>query len=87
MSKRTIPVVDLSKFVNGNEKEKAAFVEEIGTAFHEIGFVGVTNHGIPKELIEGFYTNANQFFQPPCRHQAEIRNCRHGRSTGIYLVW
>ena len=30
MSKRTIPVVDLSKFVEGNDAEKQAFVNEIG---------------------------------------------------------
>ena len=41
MSKRTIPVVDLSKFVNGNAAEKQAFVNEVGAAFHEVGFVGI----------------------------------------------
>jgi isopenicillin N synthase-like dioxygenase len=65
MGKRTIPVVDLSKFVNGNEAERAAFVEKLGKAFHEIGFVGVTNHGIPKELIDGFYKTAKEFFALP----------------------
>ncbi|MFK7810037.1 MAG: isopenicillin N synthase family dioxygenase [Saprospiraceae bacterium] len=62
MSKRVIPVVDLSKFVNGTEEERTAFVQQIGNAFHEIGFVGVINHGIPKELIEDFYSNAKAFF-------------------------
>ena len=47
MSARTIPLVDLSSFTNGNEAERKAFVEKLGTAFHEIGFVGVINHGIP----------------------------------------
>ena len=55
MSKRTIPVVDLSKFVSGSASEKAAFVDELGKAFHEVGFVGVINHGIPKDLVDGFY--------------------------------
>jgi len=54
MSKRTIPVVDLSKFVNGNEQERAEFVQEIGKAFHEVGFVGVNNHGVPKDLVDDF---------------------------------
>ena len=62
MSKRTIPVVDLSKFVHGNAEERAEFVQEIGQAFHNIGFVGVKNHGIPKELVDGFYANAKAFF-------------------------
>ena len=62
MSEKVIPVVDLSKFVNGNETEREAFVQKLGKAFHEIGFVGVKNHGIPMSLIEGFYKSSKSFF-------------------------
>jgi len=62
MSKRTIPVVDLSKFVNGSTFEKEAFIEKLGKAFHEVGFVGVVNHGIPKEVVDSFYENSKEFF-------------------------
>ncbi len=62
MSDRAIPLVDLSKFVNGTAEERQAFVEQLGKAFHEIGFVGVINHGISKDLIDGFYREAKNFF-------------------------
>lgn len=65
MAERAIPVVDLSEFVNGNTEQRAAFVEKLGKAFHEIGFVGVKGHGIPKELIDGFYSSAKEFFSLP----------------------
>lgn len=65
MSERAIPVVDLSKFVNGNEAERAAFVDELGKAFHEVGFVGVRNHGVPQELVDGFYSASKTFFSQP----------------------
>jgi len=65
MANRVIPVVDLSKFVKGTAAEKAEFVQEIGNAFNSIGFVGVTNHGIPKSLIDGFYANSKAFFALP----------------------
>jgi len=65
MSNRNIPVVDLSKFINGNAEERSAFVKSIGRAFHEIGFVGVINHGIPKTLIDGYYEASKAFFQLP----------------------
>ena len=65
MSARAIPLVDLSKFVKGDESERAAFVEKLGKAFHEIGFVGVVNHGIPKSLIEEFYNTSKAFFSLP----------------------
>ncbi len=59
---RAIPLVDLGKFVNGNATERQAFVEKLGEAFHSVGFVGVVNHGVPKELIDGFFSNAKKFF-------------------------
>lgn len=65
MSRRAIPLVDLQKYVQGNEAEKAEFVQEIGEAFHNIGFVGVKNHGVPKELIDGFFNASKEFFSLP----------------------
>ncbi len=65
MSKRTIPTVRLNQFVNGTEAEKAAFVEKLGKAFHEIGFVGVVDHGIPVELVDQFFNTAKSFFALP----------------------
>jgi isopenicillin N synthase-like dioxygenase len=61
----TIPVVDLSDFTNGNEKQKAAFVQELGKAYEEVGFVAVKNHGIPDELIADLYKHVQQFFSLP----------------------
>ncbi len=65
MSKRNIPVVDLSKFVQGSEEDRRKFIADLGKAFHEVGFVGVVNHGIPKELVEGFYSASKSFFSLP----------------------
>jgi len=65
MSERTIPLVDLSKFVQGTPEERQAFVDELGKAFHETGFVGVVGHGISKDLITRFFNEANSFFGLP----------------------
>ena len=65
MAKRAIPLVDLSQFVDGDEQQRKDFVAALGKAFHEIGFVGVINHGIPKKLIEDFYAASKAFFALP----------------------
>lgn len=62
MSKKIVPVVDLAKFTSGTQEEKSEFIKNLGKAFHEIGFVAVKNHGIPQELIDGFYRTAKSFF-------------------------
>ena len=60
-----VPTVDLAEFINGDAKAKRAFAKKLGKAFHEVGFVAVTNHGIPKELVDGFYNASKQFFNLP----------------------
>lgn len=65
MGKRAIPLVDLEKFTQGSEEDKNQFVSELGKAFHEVGFVGVVNHGIPKQLVDDFYAASKAFFSLP----------------------
>ncbi len=62
MSKRNIPVVDLEHFIHGSPAVRKDFVAELGKAFHEVGFVGVVNHGVPAQLVEDFYASAKRFF-------------------------
>ncbi|MEO8962966.1 MAG: 2-oxoglutarate and iron-dependent oxygenase domain-containing protein [Ginsengibacter sp.] len=57
-----IPVIDLSDFTGADPKKKASFVQDIGAAFEDPGFVAVKNHGIPSGLIEDLYKQVQQFF-------------------------
>jgi isopenicillin N synthase-like dioxygenase len=60
-----IPVVDLSDFLSGDENRKQKFVQELGKAYEDVGFVAVKNHGIPDELIADLYNYVQQFFALP----------------------
>ncbi len=60
-----IPSVDLAEFLSGDPKRKAAFVQELGKAYEEVGFVAVKNHGVPDELIADLYKYVQQFFSLP----------------------
>jgi isopenicillin N synthase-like dioxygenase len=64
-TERTIPLVNLSNFEQGDDATRQAFIKQLGDAFHDIGFVGVTGHGIPKELIDGFFVAAKKYFAMP----------------------
>lgn len=65
MQEKGIPTVDLGQYANGSEADKKAFVEQLGKAFHEVGFVAVVNHGVPKKLIDDFYAASKAFFALP----------------------
>lgn len=60
-----IPVVDLAEFEHGNEEQRNAFVNQLGKAYEEVGFVAVKNHGVPDELITKLYEYVQNFFALP----------------------
>lgn len=62
---QSIPVVDLAAFTSGDAAGKAAFVEQLGKAYEEVGFVAVKNHGISDDLIAKLYKYVQLFFTLP----------------------
>ena len=60
-----IPSVDLAEFLSGDEKRKNSFVQSLGKAYEEVGFVAVKNHGVPDELIDDLYRYVQEFFSLP----------------------
>ena len=77
-----IPQVDLSKFTSGNPQQKQEFVQELGKAFEDIGFVTVVNHGIPKELVDEFYNTVNEFFSLPKDVKTQYENKESAGQSG-----
>ncbi len=64
-----IPSVDLDDFKTDDPVKKTEFVQSLGKAYEEVGFVAVKNHGIPDELIEELYKNVQDFFSLPLQQK------------------
>jgi len=60
-----IPSLDLSDFTGGDSDKRMRFVQDLGTAYHNIGFVAIKNHGLTNELTENLYEVVKRFFQLP----------------------
>jgi len=60
-----IPAVDLADFLSGDPKKKSGFVQALGKAYEDVGFVAVKDHGIPDVLIADLYKYVQQFFSLP----------------------
>lgn len=61
----TIPSVDLADFISGDSKRKQKFVDEIGRAYEEIGFVSLKNHFLDDKLVDNLYKEVKDFFALP----------------------
>src|SRR5690606_8597435 len=57
-----IPSLDLADFTAGDEEKKAKFVQNLGQAFHNIGFVAIKSHGLEKEVEDDLYATIKKFF-------------------------
>ena len=60
-----IPVIDLDDFAADNPLLKQNFVQALGTAFKDIGFVAVKNHGLSSAMTENLYQAVKEFFALP----------------------
>ena len=65
----SIPSVDLADFLSGDPVRKNDFVQKLGKAYEEVGFVAVKNHGVPDELIADLYKYVQEFFSLPLDHK------------------
>ena len=60
-----IPSVNLSDFTSDNPAKKQKFVDAIGEAYEDIGFVALKGHFLNDELVENLYTEVKRFFSLP----------------------
>ncbi|GAB3904089.1 2-oxoglutarate and iron-dependent oxygenase domain-containing protein [Larkinella knui] len=57
-----IPSLNLADFTSGEPERKAKFVQDLGAAFNNIGFVSIRNHGLTDELTANLYQSVKAFF-------------------------
>lgn len=62
---QNIPSVDLRDFLSDDPVRKQKFVNEIGKAYEEIGFVALKGHFLDDQLVEDLYSEVRQFFTLP----------------------
>ena len=60
-----IPSLDLADFTSGDPVKKQQFVQDLGEAFQNIGFVAIKNHGLSDQLTHDLYAGVKKFFALP----------------------
>ena len=60
-----IPSVDLMDFISNDPERKQKFINEIGKAYEEIGFVALKGHFLDDNLVDRLYNEVKTFFSLP----------------------
>jgi isopenicillin N synthase-like dioxygenase len=61
----SVPSLDLADFTSQDPGRKQKFVNDLGAAYHNIGFVAIRNHDLTDDLTERLYRVIKQFFALP----------------------
>ncbi len=62
---KNIPKADLKEFLSEDSHRKSKFVQFIGNAFQEIGFIALKGHFLEEILQEKLYSEIHSFFMLP----------------------
>ena len=60
-----IPSVNLKDFLSEDPQTKQKFINDIGKAYEDIGFVALKGHFLDDELVENLYEEVKNFFDLP----------------------
>ncbi|UII33333.1 isopenicillin N synthase family oxygenase [Fulvivirga ulvae] len=60
-----VPSLDLADFNSDDEARRSKFVNDLGEAYNNIGFVAIKNHYLTEELSKKLYAAIQKFFSLP----------------------
>ena len=76
-SDNVIKSINLDKFLSGNESTQQLIGDQFDEAMRDHGFLYLTNHGVPDNIIKSFYNATNEFFDQSDKYKLEYH-------TGIF---
>ena len=78
----SIPSVNLADFISGDADKKQKFVDQIGKAYEEIGFVALKGHFLDDTLVDNLYSEIKNFFSLPIETKHSYENPEIGGQRG-----
>lgn len=77
-----IPAIDMAALLDGSDRQGVA--DRIGKACREVGFLYLTNHGIPASLVDAAMDQARRFFALPDERKMRIHIAKSPAHRGYF---
>lgn len=81
-----VPIIDVSPLFGSDEAAKRSVALEIGGAFAEVGFIVITGHHVPNEIINSAWTVTHEFFDLPLEEKKQYIKPQHEYPFGYTQV-
>lgn len=72
MTLQSVPIIDLAPYFSGSPEGKAAVAKAVNQACRDIGFLVITHHQIPAELVQRVSGLTRQFFDLPLAEKRKV---------------
>ena len=73
-----IPVIDLALFASSSAADRATVVKDVQKALEEVGFLMISGHGVPEDLIGRVTASNLAFFDLPDAEKRRYTSARPG---------
>ncbi|MFK7798042.1 MAG: isopenicillin N synthase family dioxygenase [Aureispira sp.] len=82
MALQSVPTVDYHDFISGDSQKREQFIQDLGDAFSQIGFVIVRNHGVSEELRQELFDLSKNIFAQPQEVKQKYEDLDNGGQRG-----
>ncbi|MEJ1167106.1 2-oxoglutarate and iron-dependent oxygenase domain-containing protein [Variovorax sp. CCNWLW186] len=82
----SVPIIDLAPYFAGTAEGKEQVAKKVDEACRSIGFLVITNHGIPAELIARVSKLSRAFFDMPLAEKRKVDRPREDAVRGYSAV-
>lgn len=82
MALQSVPTVDYHDFISGDTQKREQFIQDLGDAFSQIGFVIVKNHGVSEELRQELFDLSKKLFAQPQEVKQKYEDLNNGGQRG-----
>lgn len=82
MALQKVPTVDYHDFISGNAEKRQQFIQNLGDAFSQIGFVIVKNHGVTEALRKELFDLSKTIFAQPDAVKRQYEDITNGGQRG-----
>lgn len=86
MALQYVPIIDLDPYFSGTADGKAIVASSVNQACRDIGFLVITRHQIPSELIERVSRLTRQFFNLPMSEKRKANRPRPDMVRGYSAI-
>jgi isopenicillin N synthase-like dioxygenase len=67
-----VPIIDISPYFTGSERDKREVAAQIGRACREVGFYIIVGHGVPTKMVDALDKAARDFFDLPLDEKTKL---------------